>query len=1192
MFPKLYNANETNFIHNGIGLLRDSITAVATEELNGMFELKMEYDSEGFLVNEIKEEMIIKAKANDKQDEQLFRIYSITKNHENDNLIIDAQHITYDLANNFVEKMEAGNLSKKQVMEKIGASTAYPHKFNLTSTNTTTFSSTSLYRTNPLQMIGGMDGSVLQIWGGQIERDNFNLIMHDRRGSDDGVLVTYKKNLTGLNAVFDISNLVTRIFPFVYKEDENKLITVNGKYIDSPLINDYENIYIQPIDYSHDERVNLEGTDEQIRQQLTNLANSYYDETGNDIPKVTMDVKFEHLWETEEYEHLAVLELVGMGDTVTIEHSRLKVNATAIVNYIRYDCIAEKNEEVRLGSVKARLTDSVNKVVDVAEKAEQAQQTANQAIKTANGKNTIYYGPDEPTNGIEGDLWFRVVDGEYTRTYRHDGIQWQLVLSVDVRDAIDEAQQAKDDAQQAVDRANQATQQATNAINQAQTAFDEAQQALSTAGNAYDIATTLQGDVTNLSTLVDEHTGQISSITQSVTGLQTQVSDIEGNVSTLTQTVSSLTTQVTDIEGNITVLQQTSSSLAGRLTDAEGNITSLTATVSGLQTTVSNVQGDVSSVTQLANALQTRMTDAEGNISTLTQTASSLESTITSLRTDFDDLEIGGRNLILNSKTSHVIEETYLGWDFVIEELDKCLGKQVTFSFEARSLENEYDIVAVYFRGNGTYYFETQEVTNEWDRYSLTFLVTEDMISKTQIAFHLGGTRGGTKFTGEFRELKLEKGNKATDWSPAVEDMATQTQITQLSDAINLRVAKGDVINQINLDTSGILISGKKLILDGDTTVLGTFKLDGSAHIKDASIGTAQIGTIDAAIANIINISANSIVGGILQSQNSNTTFNLNSGELSLENNNITLNTSANINFISSGNRLTYRRTTDITRSAGLGVGIGTSDNPYAFLGTTGASDLDSTHQYFSGFIASTTRSIADGGTNSINGYRLQIRNTSTNYNKGITFDWYDDTVTFINGETYNYDMRYLSRISTRRLDLYNPSSDSNYGYVFTTTYGNEPPAFRGRNADTENYYLGRSSYRWFRIYSENPLDVPSDQRLKSDIQDLTLGLDFINGIEIKSFLLNRNNDNKKQFGVIAQQLESVLIEHGMTLENSSILSVGENGYYSIQYEQLIAPTIKAIQELDTKLNDKVSFLKLKIQYLEQKIKLLEETIV
>src|SRR5690625_4477171 len=284
MFPKLYKSDETNFNHNGLGLLRDSISAIATEELNGMFELTIEYDSEGFLIDEIKEEMIIKAKANDKQDEQLFRIYSITKNHENDNLIINAQHITYDLANNFVEKMEASNLTKKQVMEKIGSSTVEPHSFNVTSSNATTRSSTSLYRTNPLQMVAGMEGSVLQIWGGQIERDNFNLILHDRRGHDDGVTVTYTKNLTGLEATTDISNLVTRIYPFVFIEgfdgEPDRLITIDP--VDSPYINSYAKVYAKPLDLSFDERINHDDSTSKIKSVMQSITNSYFDDTGND----------------------------------------------------------------------------------------------------------------------------------------------------------------------------------------------------------------------------------------------------------------------------------------------------------------------------------------------------------------------------------------------------------------------------------------------------------------------------------------------------------------------------------------------------------------------------------------------------------------------------------------------------------------------------------------------------------------------------------------------------------------------------------------------------------------------------------------------------------------------------------------------------------------------------------------------
>ncbi|HEY4601269.1 MAG TPA: phage tail spike protein [Cerasibacillus sp.] len=554
----LHESNITSFpLDNGIGVLSDAIVAYTEEELNGMFEFYMEYDSEGHLVDELKEERIIKAKAQDKLGYQLFRIYSITKNHENDNLIVNAQHITYDLANNFVEELKANRLTKKQVMEKIGSSTVLPHTFNVTSSNTTTISSTSLYRTNPLQMIAGMEGSVLQIWGGQIERDNFNLILHDRRGHDDGVTVTYEKNITGLVATFDISSLVTRIFPYVFIEATDdtpeRLITVNGKYIDSPHINDYEVIRTEPIDYSNDNRIDTQDkTDAQIRQQLEHLAKDYFKETGNDKIKYEMEVQFAHLWEAEEYKDVKVLELVGMGDTVTTNHSKLKVNATAIVNYIKYDCIAQVNEEVKLGSVKARLTDSINKIDSIEKKVEQAESNANQAIVSANGKNTTFYGPDEPVEGMQkGDLWFKVIDGQYHKTYRYDGIEWQLIIDMDSQEAKEQAQQAKVDAQSAVDRANQATQQATNAINQAQTAFDSAQESL----------TLGQG----------------------------------------------LTSRMSDAEGNLTVLNQTTQSLAGRLSDTEGNLTTLTATVSGLQTTVSDIDGNVANLTVISNAMQARL---------------------------------------------------------------------------------------------------------------------------------------------------------------------------------------------------------------------------------------------------------------------------------------------------------------------------------------------------------------------------------------------------------------------------------------------------------------------------------------------------------------------------------------------------------------------------------------------------------
>lgn len=812
----LHESNITTFPQdNGIGVLRDVIRAYAEEELNGMFEFYMEYDSEGYLVDELKEERIIKAKAQDKLGYQLFRIYSITKNHENDNLIIRAQHITYDLADNFVESLVANNLTKKQVMELIGSSTVLPHPFNVTSTNTTTRSSTKLYRTNPLQMIGGMEGSILQIWGGQIERDNFNLILHDRRGSDDGVKVTYEKNITGLEATFYISNLVTRIFPFVFIEgsdnEPDRLITVNGKYIDSPHINDYEKIYIKPIDYSHDERINLDGTDTQIRQQLTNIASQYFTETGNDKIKVDMEVQFEHLWETEEYKDLAVLELVGMGDTVTIEHSRLKVNATAIVNYIRYDCIAEKNEEVRLGSVKARLTDSVNKVVDVAEKAEQAQQTANQAIKTANGKNTIYYGPDEPTNGIEGDLWFRVVDGEYTRTYRHDGIQWQLVLSVDVRDAIDEAQVAKNDAQHAIDKA-------TQAIADAGAAFDKAQESL-------------------------------------------------GNIEELREEFGEMSIIVTDNTNNINTLQMTTDRLSVRLEklDIRGYnfITHLPKLWENGFYGITGIDGMTPGAKYESDQL-IRLKDKYR-----------LEPNTDYVLSDHPELAREGHEYIETNLFLHLWNDDgsysrYLVLNFRNEEhYITFTTSETETQFSLHVMPTDPNVYLTPEHVHNTFFYklaigvertawtpnldDTGELVSNVQNFVHDFTITAESLA-SRISDNEDNI---TTLTATAQGLQTQvsdiDGNVSnlTQLANALQiqitdlDNYTQSQITQLSDAINLRVMKDDVINQINISDESILIDGKRIHITGQTTI-DDASIDGAA-IKNASIGNAQIGYIDAA---------------------------------------------------------------------------------------------------------------------------------------------------------------------------------------------------------------------------------------------------------------------------------------------------------------------------------------------------------
>lgn len=68
-------------------------------------------------------------------------------------------------------------------------------------------------------------------------------------------------------------------------------------------------------------------------------------------------------------------------------------------------------EEVRLGNVKAGLTDRVNKINAIERKVEEVETNANRAIISADDKSKTYYGPDEPVNGELNDTWFKVVNG-------------------------------------------------------------------------------------------------------------------------------------------------------------------------------------------------------------------------------------------------------------------------------------------------------------------------------------------------------------------------------------------------------------------------------------------------------------------------------------------------------------------------------------------------------------------------------------------------------------------------------------------------------------------------------------------------------------------------------------------------------------------------------------------------------------
>jgi phage minor structural protein len=328
----LYNATETDFNHNGLVVLSDCKAVFIDEELNGKYELELEYpiDSRGkwqYLI----EGNIIKASG------QLFRIYSKQKTLAG--IKVNARHIFYDLLDNFVEILNIGSLNAAGALNSILSNTQYEHGFSSMSDIDSTDSYTIL-RQNPVEAILGEKGIVSK-YGGELVRDNYTIRLLQERGTDRGVLVSYGKNVIGIEETLNMTGVVTRLMP----------IGKNGrllpeKYLDSPLIGNYPHPIVKAIEF----------WDLETEEALRTAGQNYL--IQNDKPLGNYVIDFIELTKTSEYKDYAILETVYMGDTVTVRHSKLGVDLKCKVIRIKKNELTGRIKEVELGSFRANFSDT------------------------------------------------------------------------------------------------------------------------------------------------------------------------------------------------------------------------------------------------------------------------------------------------------------------------------------------------------------------------------------------------------------------------------------------------------------------------------------------------------------------------------------------------------------------------------------------------------------------------------------------------------------------------------------------------------------------------------------------------------------------------------------------------------------------------------------------------------------------
>ncbi len=116
-------------------------------------------------------------------------------------------------------------------------------------------------------------------------------------------------------------------------------------------------------------------------------------------------------------------------------------------------------------------------------------------------------------------------------------------------------------------------------------------------------------------------------------------------------------------------------------------------------------------------------------------------------------------------------------------------------------------------------------------------------------------------------------------------------------------------------------------------------------------------------------------------------------------------------------------------------------------------------------------------------------------------------------------------------------------------------------------YDLGTSAPLAYRnIYSNNVLNVVSDERRKKDIEALAPGLDLIENLCPVSFRFKDSSDERFKIGFIAQSTEAVMKEYD---KDYDIVNYDEpNDSYTMKYESLIGVLVKAVQELSQEVKD------------------------
>ena len=475
MKPILFNKNEQSFDTYGLGELNVTKGTV-TRERNGNYTLYAEIPVYDPAVASLEKEMKLKADAGLRTKNQTFEISRIVK--DSSNIIkIYGQHISHKLEYMAVANGRPFSGPASAALAIWQNATIGDLRFDVWSDIQTIgkgmFDISKME--NARQALGGVEGSILDIYGGEYEFDNMTVRLHKQLGRTAPTVLEYGRNILSAESDETIESSYTSVLPFAtYTPDKPEgdtsdsqpdpvTVTLPENYVDSKYKALYAHRRIKVVDFSSEFKSDSKSKDIPTPDKLRKIANDYMERNEIGKPKINIKIEYADLAKTLDYADNGWIEELELCDIVPIYYPQIGLtDETAKVTTITYDFINERNESVEFGDIGTNVKSTMQsglagKVDDIAKAQQDFENNLPDYLLNAQGNKVWYNRPDNKEHKI-GDIWFEK-NGIYDRMYVWNGSQWEKRIDTEDVDKIKkevnrQLEEAKTTTDRAIEEAN------------------------------------------------------------------------------------------------------------------------------------------------------------------------------------------------------------------------------------------------------------------------------------------------------------------------------------------------------------------------------------------------------------------------------------------------------------------------------------------------------------------------------------------------------------------------------------------------------------------------------------------------------------------------------------------------------------------------------------------------------------------